>query len=348
MWKDAIVNPDFTIKQAMQVIDDGAMRSAFVVDTEGMFLGVVADGDVRRAILKGVPLDGAVRLIMNTSPIVCEQGCELSESDRKLLVANHIDFVPVVNQGRLVNVISADLPIISSRKDNPIFIMAGGFGTRLRPLTDNCPKPMLKVDGKPLLERIIEHFINEGFHRFYLSTHYLPEIIREHFGDGSDWGVSINYVHEETPLGTGGSLSLLPKDIGSLPIVMMNGDVLTNLNFTKLINHHINSKAVATMCLREYEHQIPFGVISIEDGFVQEMIEKPSFRHFVNAGIYVLDHSLLNADELKGKVDMPTLLECEMGRNKKVSTYAIYEYWLDVGRHSDYEKAQNDVRLGIV
>ncbi|WP_347361358.1 nucleotidyltransferase family protein, partial [Vibrio vulnificus] len=189
-------------------------------------------------------------------------------------------------------------------------LMAGGFGTRLRPLTDNCPKPMLKIGNKPILETVIRSFIKAGFVNFYISTHYMPELIHAHFGDGSEFGVNITYVHEESPLGTGGALGLLPNDLPKdLPLIMMNGDVLTKVDFQRLLDFHVSHDADATMCVREYDYQIPYGVINGEGNKITSMVEKPIQRFFVNAGIYVVSPRVIQSVPENHRIDMPTLLE---------------------------------------
>lgn len=346
MWRNALVSPEDTVRKTLVVINQYALRAAFVVDKEGCFLGLVTDGDIRRGLLKEIGLDMPVCKVMNSKPFTCKQSETRADQVFKVLEQRKFLHLPIVDDlGRLVDVMTFDRFGSSHRKDNPIFIMAGGFGTRLRPLTDNCPKPMLQVGGKPILERIIERFIAHGFHRFYLSTHYLPEIIQDYFGDGSKWGVYIEYVHEETPLGTGGALGLLPETVGELPLIMMNGDILTKINFSNLLDYHNERNCAATMCVREYEHQVPFGVISIDGLTITQMIEKPVHRFFVNAGIYVLNQDMVKNVRMGQKIDTPTLLQAEMARGGSVCSFPIHEYWLDIGRMDDFQKAQQDVAV---
>jgi NDP-sugar pyrophosphorylase family protein len=220
--------------------------------------------------------------------------------------------------------------------------MAGGFGTRLRPLTNNCPKPMLKVGDKPILEQILINFVEAGFYRFYISTHYMPEVISDHFGNGEKWGVNIQYVHEEVPLGTGGALGLLPHDEIDHPMFMMNGDLLTSLNFHSFLEFHESHGSIATMCVREYEHQVPYGVITSEGIYIKSMIEKPVHRFFVNAGIYLLDPKMVRSVEPGTCIDMPTLLEQQIENDNSVTMFPIHEYWLDIGRMDDFQRAQTE------
>lgn len=348
MWKDAVVTPDMTIKETLKVINEHACRIAFVVDEDDKLVGVVTDGDVRRGLLADIPLEEKVIRITNKSPIVCNEQEASPKNARKIINDNHILNLPVVdNDNRLIDVFSYNNLERNPKIDNPVFIMAGGFGTRLRPLTDNCPKPMLKIGGLPILAHILNRFIENGFHQFYFSTHYLAQQIRDYFGDGSKWNVSITYIHEEKPLGTGGALGLLPKDKIKLPMIVINGDVMTKIDFSNLIDFHIERDSVATMCVMEYVHNIPFGVVDINGYYVQSMVEKPTHRNFVNAGIYVLDSDIVHSVPLKQKVDLPTLLEGYLEKGQKVSSFPIHEYWLDVGRIDDFELAQRDFESGV-
>lgn len=201
---------------------------------------------------------------------------------------------------------------------------------------------MLKVGDKPILEQILLNFVEAGFHRFYVSTHYMPEVIRDYFGNGEQWGVSIEYVHEDEPLGTGGALGLLPHDEIDQPLFMMNGDLLTSLNLHSFLEFHEKHSGIATMCVREYEHQVPYGVITSEGTKVKSMVEKPIHRFFVNAGIYLLDPALVKSVKPGTRIDMPTLLEQKIEVGEAVNMFPIHEYWLDIGRMDDYNRANTE------
>jgi NDP-sugar pyrophosphorylase family protein len=219
--------------------------------------------------------------------------------------------------------------------------MAGGLGTRLRPLTEDCPKPMLPVAGKPLLQNILEGFIASGFHRFYISVHYLADVIKKHFGDGERWGITIRYIEEDRPLGTAGALGLLPS-VDHLPLIVMNGDLLTRVDFAELLDFHEGQKAEVTVGVREYEMQVPFGVIRSEGQNVVGIVEKPIQRFFVNAGIYVLSPRLVHTVAAGEHLDMPDLIQQVLDRQSPVAMYPIHEYWLDIGRPDDFVRAQLD------
>jgi len=251
--------------------------------------------------------------------------------------------LPVVDaDGTVIGLETLHELLTRRRRDNPVFLMAGGFGTRLRPLTHNCPKPLLKVGDKPILELILERFVSSGFHKFFISTHYMPEMIREHFGDGSQWGVSIRYIHEDEPLGTGGALGLLPHDEIDAPLFMMNGDLLTTLNFENLLEFHQEHQGAATMCVREYEYCVPYGVIQSDGHRIRSMVEKPVHHFFINAGIYLLSPELVKSVAAKTRVDMPTLLEEEIAAGRDVNMFPVHEYWLDIGRMEDFQRAQQE------
>jgi NDP-sugar pyrophosphorylase family protein len=284
---------------------------------------------------------------MNTNPVTTTKYAS-KQQVIKLMESKDILSIPLVENGVVIGLHTLHESLSIQKLDNPVFLMAGGFGTRLRPLTNNCPKPLLKVGNKPILEITLLNFIKSGFTNFYISTHYMPEMIMEHFGDGSKWEVSITYVHEETPLGTGGALGLLPNDLPNLPLIMMNGDILTNINFQKLLDFHNNESADASMCVREYEYQIPYGVIQGANGKITSMEEKPTQLFHINAGIYVVNPEIIEQVMVNEKIDMPTLLEKKIEAQGNVMMFPIHEYWLDIGRMEDYQRAQADIHtLGL-
>ena len=342
-WKNIIISPDTLLLDALTVIDKEALRIALVVDAENNLLGTLTDGDVRRALLKHNSLKIISSLAMNKEPITASDSLSSIELDAIIQTQNLLA-IPVVDcDGHLVGLHTLQVLTKGRIKDNPVFIMAGGFGTRLKPLTDNCPKPMLNVGGKPILESILESFLEVGFRNFYFSTHYLPEVIEEYFGDGKKFGCSITYIHEEKPLGTGGALGLLPKNLPNLPVIMINGDILSNIDFLHLLEDHENKGTIATMCVRQHQYQIPYGVIKEQDGYVIGVDEKPVQSFFVNAGIYVFNPELLEHVPVNEKIDMPPLLMQQVKENKKVNIFPIHEYWLDIGLHGEFEKAKQDI-----
>ncbi|TWX54061.1 nucleotidyltransferase family protein [Colwellia hornerae] len=345
-WKNILVSSTATIQEVLKVIDSEALQLALVVDTDNRLLGTVTDGDIRRALINAVPLSHQISEIMFTTPTVVNVDTS-KEKILELMNVKQLHSIPILDDGIVVGLETIHHVTQKNKYDNPVFLMAGGFGTRLKPLTDNCPKPLLKVGDKPILETVLLSFIKSGFHNFYISTHYLPEMIQEYFGDGSKWGISINYVHEEQPLGTGGALGLLPNNLPELPVIMMNGDVLTKVDLEALLVFHNENNADATMCVREYEYQVPFGVIESEGKTIKSMVEKPIQRFHVNAGIYVVSRKIIEEVNNNEVVDMPTLLERYL--DNKVLMFPFHEYWLDIGRMDDFKRAQSDIyTLGFV
>lgn len=346
-WRNAIVGPEGTLEHAIEVLDQAALRIALIADEQGILLGTLTDGDVRRALLRHLSLETPVHEVMNSSPKTA--GDDWTES-RILAVMEQYEVLqlPLVDSDqKIIGLANLHDLLNKHRHDNPVFLMAGGFGTRLQPLTNNCPKPMLKVGDKPILEQILQNFVDAGFHRFFISTHYMPEIIRDYFGSGEKWGVSITYIHEDEPLGTGGALGLLPHDEIDQPLFMMNGDLLTSLNIHSFLEFHQNQDSIATMCVREYEHQVPYGVITSEGAQIKSMVEKPVHKFFVNAGIYLLNPELVKSVTPGMRVDMPTLLERQIDDGKTVNMFPIHEYWLDIGRMDDFQRAQNEAEGSI-
>jgi len=343
-WEKVILSPESSVRDALAVINAEALRVCLVVDHEQRLQGVVTDGDIRRAILNNVALTQNVTAVMNRNPITVSTKMTRAEL-LEIMSERSILSLPVVDdKGCLLGLETWDQTAQTPTYENPVFIMAGGFGTRLRPLTDNCPKPMLKVGDKPILEILINQFLKAGFKNIYISTHYMPEQITGYFGDGSAWGANISYVHEDIPLGTGGALGLLPSNIPTYPLIMINGDVLTTVDFERLLDFHNKYQPVATMCVREYDYQIPYGVISGDGHRIIEMQEKPVQRYFVNAGIYVVSPELFLNVPNQERIDMPTLLEQQIAKQEEVLMFPIHEYWLDIGRMDDFNKAQLDIK----
>ncbi len=334
------IKPTDTLSFAIQVIDKNAAQLAVVVSNDSRLLGVLTDGDVRRALIDGKSLDVTVDRVMNKSPLFGRVG--ISNEEALLLMKKHvIHQLPIVDDNQIViNVLTIDGLIAAQDKDNRVILMAGGLGMRLRPLTDNCPKPMLKVGGKPILEHLIESFSQQGFRNFYISVNYRAEYIESYFGDGSKWGVSINYLHEEQKMGTAGSLSLLPQKL-TAPFFVMNGDLLTKADFLEILSAHEKAEADATIVVREHESQIPYGVVEVDKFRVLQIIEKPIKKFYVNTGIYLINPSVLEGVK-KEFIDMPDLLQGLIKTHKVVNFYDLKEYWLDIGRHEEFEKAQSD------
>ena len=344
-WHILLVKPDTTMSDAIEVLDRGAQRIVLVVDADSHLLGTVTDGDIRHALIQRIPMDLSVDQIMCETPKTAHEHWSreriLSTMEKHALLQ-----LPIVDsQNRIVGLETLHDILKKRHRDNPVFLIAGGLGTRLHPLTHACPKPLLKVGEKPILELILERFIDAGFHRFFISTHFMPEMITAYFGDGSRWGVSIQYVHEENPLGTAGALGLLPHHDIHLPLFMMNGDLLTSLDFQSVLDFHHAQDALATVCVREYEHRVPFGVVSSEGHRITSIVEKPLQRSFINAGIYLLSPEFIRSVSPGVRIDMPDLLLRQVHAGRTVNMFPIHEYWLDIGRMDDFKQAQEDITL---
>jgi dTDP-glucose pyrophosphorylase len=330
-----------SLSDAIKVIEVGHVQIAFVVDENKRLIGTITDGDIRRALLRGESLDTPVEKIMFQNFHVLPASAT-EENALELMRRETLHQIPALDEhGCVVRLFLLEELIKPKRRANPVVIMAGGEGKRLRPLTQDCPKPMLRVGGKPLLEIILEQCIDAGFQHFYLSVNYLKNQIQDHFGDGARWHVRIDYLEETQPLGTGGALSLLPRK-PTEPLLVLNGDVLTRVDYGRLLRFHDEHQAAATLCVREHTTQIPYGVVRMDDLHVLTLEEKPVLSHYVNAGIYLLDPALLDLVPQDRFFDMPTLLEKAMQHQHRVSAFPIHEYWLDVGHPETLERAHGE------
>lgn len=340
-WRNILAPPTLPIIETMRLIDETALQIAIVVDEDDLLLGTVTDGDIRRAILQGSDLNEPVEKIMNKRPTTFRA----NEIKADMLVAMRLlklTRIPIVDaQNRVVGLQILDSLLKPPSQDNPVILMAGGLGTRLGQLTRDCPKPLLNVGGKPVLQTILESFIEYGFHNFYLSVNYKAEMIEDFFGDGSRWNVDISYLHEGKKLGTAGALSLLPGK-SALPMVVMNSDILTKINFQQLLEFHAEHRATATMCVHKYDLQIPYGVVNVEKNRLTHITEKPIQSFFINAGIYVLEPKVLEFIPANTFFDMPSLFEILLQKKLESTVFPLREYWLDIGHMTDFERAQGE------
>jgi len=336
-----LVLPSALIKDAIETIEYSDAEIALVCDPERHLLGTVTDGDIRRAFLKGATLTDNVKVAMNENPVTAS-----IDDDRSPLIdmmrRNILRHVPILNSDRQVVSLETLQALLECKKqNNPVLLMAGGFGTRLHPLTEDCPKPMLTVGDKPILETIIVNLRSQGFHSFFISVNYLGQMIQDHFGDGSDYGINIKYLMEEEPLGTAGPLSLLPEK-PKTPLIVMNGDILTKVNLRHLLNFHEEHHSSATMCARNYSVEVPFGVIEIDHHRIHDIVEKPTQSFLVNAGIYVLNPDVVSKVKNIKKIDMTDLFKQLIDEGMDTSVFPIREYWLDVGRIDDLNQASGE------
>jgi len=314
-----------TVIQAMRAINEGGYQIAIVVNVSGVLCGVVTDGDIRRGLLRGINMDDSVSTIMNARPTTVSLDGADPDVLREIMREQGIRQIPVIDEASRVQKIVTFDQVFSEivERDNAVILMVGGLGTRLGELTEKCPKPMLKVGDKPILEIILNNFKDQGFRKFFFSVNYRSEIIEKHFGDGSSFGVSIEYIRESERMGTGGSLSLF-KPINSLPVIVMNGDLLTQVSFARLLEHHQKQKFDACMCVRQYDYQIPFGVVHVDGYVVSRVEEKPSASCLVSAGIYVLNSTLLEMIPQGSYLDMPTFFDQMISLQKKVGVFPVH------------------------
>lgn len=341
MWKNVLITTDTPIVKAIEIIDRAGLQIALVVNENGRLLGTVTDGDIRRAILKHLSLDETVTKVMNPAPCFVYRN-QSRENANLLMKSKKLHQIPVLDEEhRVVGLEIADKLLTPPPRDNWVMLMAGGLGRRLAPLTENCPKPLLKVGDKPLLETILESFIEQGFRHFYISVNYKAETIINHFGNGSRWAVEIEYLHESKPLGTAGALGLLPAK-PEKPLLLMNGDILTKINYGKLLDFHKKNLTDATICVKEYNLQIPYGVVTVQKNQLLKIEEKPLQRFFINGGLYVINPSVLDYVPVSSYLDIPVLLRTLLDQGKDIAVFPIREYWIDIGRFDDYERANND------
>lgn len=339
-WQKALLRRDATIQQAVQNLNDSAMRISLVVDDAGKLVGTISDGDIRRGLLRGLGLEDNVSGVLRRDPLVVPSGMSRSQV-LQMMQLNGIQQIPEVDgANRVVGLHLLDEAPGVTERDNLMVIMAGGMGLRLRPHTESCPKPLLPVNGKPILEHILERAKSDGFRRFLISVNYLGEMVEDYFGAGEKWNVQIGYLKEKEPLGTAGSLALidpLPEE----PFVVTNGDVLTDTSYGDLVRFHEKHHSVATMAVRLYEWQHPFGVVQMNGIEIVGFEEKPLSRSHINAGVYCINKEALAYLSAGQPCDMPFLFEKLAEEGKRTVAYPMHEPWLDVGHPEALAAANN-------
>ena len=332
------ITKDATIKQALKVISDGSFRIAIIVDKKDKLLGILTDGHIRRGFLKGLDINSSVKSIIFKKPIIAKKK-DTREKLLKIALSKKIYQIPVVDSnGKAIGIHVLDELIQPKNKSNKVVIMAGGKGIRLRPLTKNIPKPMLRVGKKPILQTIIEKFKESGYENFVICVNHLSKVIKNYFGNGTKFGVKIEYIHEKKRMGTAGALSLFKTKLTE-PFFVINGDLMINLDFEKMLDFHNENNSKATMCIAEYNLELPYGEVKLNNEKIVSIEEKPIHKIFVNAGVYILDPKCI---ELIPKTfyDMPSLFKKIIANKKKTISFPIHEYWVDIGRFDDYKKAK--------
>jgi dTDP-glucose pyrophosphorylase len=335
------VPEEATTRQAIEAIDAGAVEIALVVGPGRELIGTVSDGDVRRALLGGMELDDPVSPIVSRTPVVAAPGTS-REVLLRLMIEHGIEQVPLVNDGVLVDLAFIRDLVLPETSEEPVVIMAGGQGARLRPLTDDTPKPMLPVGDRPLLETILDQIRQAGFRRVFMAVNYRAEVIEEHFGDGNAHGVEITYLREPRQLGTAGALKLVDEDIDR-PFLVINADLLTNVSLSSLMRFHSDESNIVTIGVRKYCLQVPYGVVDLDSTRVERMREKPTLDFYVNAGLYAVNPeavALLPTD--REQFDMTDVVDAAIASGRRVGGFPIREFWLDIGQFSDYERANDD------
>jgi dTDP-glucose pyrophosphorylase len=335
------VSPTDQIRNVISVIDKGAAQVALVVNSTTL-IGIVTDGDIRRGILKGKDLDTQIHEIMQKNfKYLLEPAT--NEDALSMMKREGLSQVPLLNdKGNVINIFLLE-KLLFMKKDftNPVIILAGGRGERLMPLTKALPKPMLEINGKPLLEIIINRCISSGFRTFYISVYYLKQHIKDYFGDGSKWGIAIEYLEETRPLGTAGPLSLIDAGFRD-PVLVINGDILTRVEYPQLLRYHYENMSAVTMCISNYKSQVPFGVVKVKENNFIEIQEKPVISHYINAGIYVMDPNVINLIPKNSFFDMPQLLEKVVENTSGIKVFPLHEYWLDVGLPETFARANGE------
>lgn len=345
-YQDVLVSPEATVHEVLARIDAASTQMALIAAADGRLLGTATDGDIRRGLLAGARLDSPIRDCMHIGPFVFREGASDAEMIAALR-ARGLRHAPVVDaDGRVVGLKILEHMLSARRRDNPVVLMAGGLGTRLGELTRETPKPMLGVGGRPILEHIILRLVDQGFHDFRLAVNYKAEVIESHFGDGAQLGCQIEYLRENKRMGTAGALSLLGEFNCDVPLLVANGDLVTNVDFGALIDHHVRSGVEATMAVRPHEVMVPFGVIETDGDRFVGVREKPVFQHTISAGIYALSPTALDVVPPDSYFDMPEVFRGLAEANRSVAVYRMADYWIDIGRPPDLERAAREFEGG--
>lgn len=340
LWIKAVMKKEATIAEAIQRLNEAGLKILLVTEDDGKLVGTISDGDIRRGLLRGLVLSSEIENIIHKDAMVVP--IDMSRDVViQIMTANKIQQVPIVDEeNRVIGLHLWDELNTKKQRDNFMVIMAGGKGSRLYPQTENCPKPLLLIAGKPILEHIIDRAKKEGFFRFVIAVYHLGHMIEEYFGDGKRFGVQIEYLREQEPLGTAGALSLF-KGRPKSPFIVTNGDVVSDIHYSELIDFHNQHDAFATMAVRRYESQNPFGVVQTDGIEITHYEEKPITINYINAGVYVLEPGAIDQLVNSERKDMPTLFQELSDKSERVIAYPIHEQWLDIGNPNDFQTALN-------
>lgn len=328
------------IKHALKALSLGAHQILVVLDKKNKLVGTLTDGDIRRGFLKGLNINSSIKSITFRKPTVAKQNIT-KEKLLSIAITKKIYQIPVLDKNeKVIGIYVLDELLKKNTLSNKVVIMAGGRGTRLRPLTKHIPKPMLKVGNKPIIQTIIDRFSESSFKNFIICVNYKSKIIKDYFGNGAKFGVNIEYVDEKKRMGTAGAISLLKKKLNK-PFFVINGDLLTNLNFKKMLDFHKEHNSRATMCIKQYNINLTYGEVKLDKENIMSINEKPKHKFFINAGAYILDPKCIELIPKKF-YDMPSLFKKMIKKKYKIVSFPLEEYWLDVGRPNDYDKANID------
>ena len=331
-----------TIKEAMKVIDKNLTGGALVINEKNELVGTITDGDIRRAILRGTGINENIEgtYFKNFKFVTKEHS---KKKAKEYMLSNKIRQVPVIDKDKkLTDLYFLDDILSYDKKENYVFILAGGLGTRLRPLTETVPKPMLRVGDKPILELILEQFKEYGFRNFIISLNYKGSIIEEYFKDGKEFDVNIEYIRETKKLGTAGSIALVKEKL-TKPFIVINGDILTGIDFDKFLNHHIENDFNITVGVRNYEINVPYGVLVTDNMIIESLEEKPTYKFNINGGVYALNPEIIKYIQEEEVYNMTDLIEDAMDNHQRSGIYEIIEYWTDIGQIEDYKQANRDI-----
>lgn len=342
------ISPEQSIRDAISLIDRNERGIVIVVDEDRRVIDTITDGDVRRAMLAGIDLGAPVRELLGRragspypAPVTALAGTDPATL-LQLMQTQQLRQIPIVDAAaRVVDLITLDELLPSLGPVLQAVVMAGGQGTRLRPLTDDVPKPMLPVGGRPIMELIIEQLQQAGIRHVNITTHYRPDKIIDHFGNGESFGVQLRYVNETMPLGTAGALGLMA--VPTEPVLVINGDILTHVDFRSMLVYHQEHQADLTVAVRRYDVKVPYGVVECEGAAVRKLTEKPEFHVFVNAGIYLLAPAAFEHIPHDEHFDMTQLIQRLLDAGRPVVSFLVHEYWLDIGQHEDYARAQLEI-----
>jgi len=338
-WTEILLKPNDALETTIKVLQAGGRRIALVVDENKKLLGTVTDGDIRRALIKHITMDCSVTNVMNSSPstALASDSSDLIMSKMK---SRDLLSIPLVDkQGVLVGLETLQNLLENKRYDNPVFLMAGGFGKRLSPLTNDTPKPLLHVGSKPILETILNQFIENGFHNFYISTHYKAEMLQDYFGDGKKWGVTIEYIHEDTPLGTAGALRYL-EDKFNTPFFVSNCDIILRTDYKSILDFHTNGSYALTLVASIRHYKIPYGICVVKNtGELDSIREKPEYDFLVNTGVYLIEPDVIKFLPKDSYFDMPDLIDKIKENKLTVGVFPVSEKsWSDAGQWSEYNE----------